>query len=404
MPVGFSLSPLAPHIQQGSGDNWLASLPYLPKAVKVFSTSEARLLKSRFGAQLKTVVRRYVENQSAYLVQGEAGGERWVNEIPDLSGVDILEGTNEATGFDDETSMRQNDAFHRGFIRACEARGVRGAILNIAVGNPREDMVRFLAPCVQAAGLGGHYTAYHGYGPAIIRDIRGEQTGTARYHGYSVEQVQAADEFLVSRGPLKLEPLLRAAGVTAPIRWLYTESMMDGCNTPIVNGAYRALLGRLLPDGTRIDIAHIVRQHELYAKRLTEIGVSLAFLFTFWGTPEWFEFEYTTVSEMMEWYKNHLAAFVLPNPPPPPPPPPSPSPMLYVRRDATPYVNIRSDTRIAPETDMGDLYPGTPIEKLSESSDWVYGRVKFQTSTPPPWKAEFKGFVLKQYLTTTPGG
>lgn len=94
-----SMFPLVPHIQQGSGLGWLQSCPVLPKAVKVFNPTQAQEVKSVSPA-IMTVVRRYVDNQGSYMAEGRAGGHRFVDEIADLSGVDVLEGLNEPTGND----------------------------------------------------------------------------------------------------------------------------------------------------------------------------------------------------------------------------------------------------------------------------------------------------------------
>jgi hypothetical protein len=401
----FSRSPLCPHVEQGNAgandpDGWLRTQPVLPTGIKFMNLDACREAKA-VNSNIFTVYRRFVANQWAYIERGAEGGRAWVRDWRHVEGVDCGESPNEAIGFDDEAGWRLYNTFLLGFVEECVRRNVTPVIANIAVGNPREDLVALTRDAVQACGEVGGYVGYHGYGPAIIRDLEGERHGTAQYHGYTQDQVTAADLYLVSRGPLLLTPLWRQAGVTAAIRYLYTECLHDGCNTPIENGGMGALIGRRLPDGFIIDWPHIIRNHELYARRMVEIGIEKAFMFTFWGTAEWWAYEYTTRPQMMEWYSRHLAEFV-PEPPPPPPPPIRNA--RWVRRDATPYINIRHappgpdfDTGV----DVGNLYPGCLVQLLETRGDWARVYVDALASSI---RVEVEGWVRVEYLTATPGG
>ena len=73
--------------------------------------------------------------------------------------------------------------------------------------------------------------------------------------------------------------------------------------------------------------------------------------------------------------------------PEPEPPAPEPEPEILfqarVSSWATPYVNLRSEPRVAPETDIGDVYPGTVVDVIEVLTDWY--------RTP-------KGYLMSKYL------
>jgi hypothetical protein len=365
----ISTSVLCPHIEQGSGIGWLTGLAVRPKAVKLFSPNAAQEVK-HVDPDIKTVVRRYVADQGSYLREGEAGGERFVREIGNLAGVDILEGLNECTSFDDANAMRAANAFHVGFVRACQTRGVTPCVLNIAVGNPREDLVHLLSTCVERAIAVGGYVGYHSYGP---RDLL------------------SAEEFYANRGPLKLAALLRAAGVQAPIRWLYTEAGWDTLGGSQASGPWRDLQrrGYLTMDQARA-------QMQAYEARVRALGVEMAFQYTFWGTSEWRDYEYTTSADWMNWFAEHWRANVF-QPPPPPPPPPAPT-VLYIT--APTYANLRSAPSMDASTDIGDLYRGTPVEVVERAGEWYHVRV--QAVAPVSRRVVVFGWVHQSVVSASP--
>ena len=355
----LSTSPLVPHIQQGSGADWLRSLPVRPKAVKVFGTGDARVIKS-IDPAIITIVRRWVPDQDQYLYQGAQGGVRFVNEIASLEGVDILEGLNECTTFDDPAAVRRANEFHLGFVSECVRRGVAPCILNIATGNPREDLVANLVTSVQAACDANGYVGYHGYG------------------GFPLSH---AEEWFANRAPLKLEPLLRQAGLSKPIRWIYTEAGFDAISDRSVpSGAWRQLVA-----GGHATLEAICAEYQRFAERLRQLGVSIACIYTFWGTPEWQNFEHANVPEMLAWFSRHWQEFA--GSPPPPPPPPAPRIVYANPGRGYNFINVRRQPSLSPDTDMGDIPRGQALIVEGEQGDfykisaWVYKQV---TSTTPP--------------------
>jgi GH25 family lysozyme M1 (1,4-beta-N-acetylmuramidase) len=77
----------------------------------------------------------------------------------------------------------------------------------------------------------------------------------------------------------------------------------------------------------------------------------------------------------------------VPEPPAPEPPAPEPEPEILFRARvyswATPYVNLRSEPRVAKETDIGDIYPGTIVDVIEVLPDWY--------RTPD-------GYIMSKYL------
>lgn len=292
----LSTSPLCPHIEQGSGADWLRALPVRPKAVKVFSSGACRDVKS-VDPRIVTVKRRWVPNQDAYLYQGAEGGRRFVREQGDLEGVDILEGLNECVPVGDPDAIRRANDFHLGFVEECVRRGVKPCILNIAVGNPEvvrdgqpwDGEVRLLVSCVQAALDAGGYVGYHGYGP---RDLLTDS------------------DWLAFRDVLRLGPLLNQSGVVGVIHWLHTEAGYDHIGGDDNSGAWKYLMRRGLATKRQIQ-----EGYERYAYRCWELGIEMAFIYTFWGTAMWADYEHTDDTEMMRWYAQHLEQYAAMPPP-----------------------------------------------------------------------------------------
>lgn len=283
----ISISPLCPHIEQGSGADWLRSLPVRPKAVKVFSSGAARDVKA-IDPAITIVLRRWVPDQDSYLHQGADGGRRFVREIPDLQGVDILEGLNECVPSGDPLTVARANVFHLGFAEECAKRGVKPCVLNVAVGNPEvvhdgrpwDGEVRLLVDSVQAAVDAGGFVGYHGYGPA---------------------RLLYAEDFYAFRDVLRIEPLLRQAGVRGRVRWLHTEAGFDRVSgTSVPSAGWR----RLVRDG-HLTVQGVCDEYADYARRCRELGVEMAFLFTFWGSPAWRDYEHSDVPEIMNWFQRH---------------------------------------------------------------------------------------------------
>jgi len=331
-----------PHIQQGSGADWIRSLPVHPRAVKVFAASAAREIKA-IDPAITTIVRRWVPDQEQYLRQGAQGGVRFVQEQDSLDGVDILEGLNECTSFDDQAAVIRANDFHLGFVSECVRRKVAPCVLNIAVGNPREDLVADLVGCVQAAGDAGGYVGYHGYG------------------GFPLGH---AEEWFAHRGPLKLEPLLRQAGLSSPIRWLYTEAGFDVISDrSLPSGSWR----QLIADG-HASLDEICAGYALYAERLRQLGVEVACIFTFWGSHEWHKYEHTAVPEMLAWFARHWQENAGP---PPTPPPPQGQRIVYAQPGpAYSFINVRRRPDLAPSADMGDIPRGQALIVEGERGDF----------------------------------
>lgn len=368
--MALSKSPLCMHVEQGSGDGFIRSLPVKPKAVKTFSASTCRDVKA-VDPTITTVMRRYVDHWGPYLDEGEAGGQRFVNEINDLSGVDILEDLNEATGFSDPQTLAKHNLFSVGFLRACASRGVKGCIGNIAVGNPDDSIIYLYKDAVQLAGVLGMYVGYHSYGTRVLLD---------------------SEKLYANRGPLLLEQRLRAAGVTAPIRWLYTECGWDIIpSSPLASGPWRELVRRNL-----LIVPNMHEQLNGYCRRLDELGIALAFLFTFWGTDDWVDYEYSNSPATLEWYKEHLMNYI----PAIPAPTPLPS-VLYVT--ANPRVNIRS-LPATTAVDIGNVYWRCPVKPLERQvingATWyrVYINTREMVSGV---QVEQEGWVLGEWLSVT---
>lgn len=364
----ISQSPLAPHVECGAADGWLRSLAVRPKAVKVFGPGPARDVKA-VDSRIVTVLRRYVADQDSYLREGAAGGRRFVAEQRDLDGVDIFEGLNECTGWGDPAVLAQASAFHLGFVEACAARGVVPCVLNIAVGNPDPALVHLLAPCVQAAGAAGGYVGYHGYGPARILD---------------------AAEYYALRGPRMLEPALRAAGVTAPIRWLYTEAGFDVIGShPGPSGAWRSLITRGF-----LTIEQVQAQYDEYAKAVQAAGIAHAFLFTFWGSGAWQAYDHAADPRMLAWYARHLETFAAPAPTP------APAPAAYPYRarvltSATPHVHLRISPA-ATAAEIGELHPGTLVVVTGPAGEWA--PVTAAAEQAGGGCVVARGYVMARYL------
>lgn len=373
----LSTSPLCPHIEQGSGADWLRALPVRPKAVKVFSGGACREIKS-IDPAIITIRRRWVADQDAYLNQGAEGGRRFVRECDDLEGVDILEGLNECVPSGDERAIRRANEFSLGFIEACVQRGVAPCILNIATGNPEvvrdglpwEGEVKLLVPCIQAAVDVGGWVGYHGYGP--VRLLYGEE-----WHSF--------------RDILRIEPLLRQLGVRGRIRWLHSEAGFDGVNErALPSGGWR----QLVQDGV-ISVQGVCAEYAGYARRCQELGVEIACLFTFWGTEQWRKYEHTDVAEMMAWLGQHWAEVTGLVPAPQPLPQPQPQPVPRPERKvvyAAPgrgytFINVRRSPDLSDTSDMGDIPRGQALWVEAEEGDFykiVAYVAKSVTSPAPP--------------------
>ncbi len=375
----ISTSPLCPHIEQGSGADWLRSLPVRPKAVKVFSSGACREVKA-IDPAITTIKRRFVPDQDAYLNQGVEGGRRFVREQDDLEGVDILEGLNECVPSGDALAIARANAFHLGFVEECVRRGVAPCILNIATGNPEvvregqpwDGEVRLLAPSIQAAVDAGGFIGYHGYGPVRLLH---------------------AEDFHSFRDILRIEPLLRQVGVHGRIRWLHTEAGFDGVNEPALpSGGWRQMVN----DG-HLTVQGVCDEYARYARRCQELGVDIACLFTFWGTEQWRKYEHTDVAEMMTWLVQHWAEGVSGQPQPQPqpepqpaahPPPPPERQVVY----ATPgpgytFINVRRAPDLSDASDMGDIPRGQALFVEAEEGDFyriVAYVAKSVTSPAPP--------------------
>lgn len=329
----LTTSPLGVHFEtQGPGwIDWLVNLPTWPHTAKGFSGDMCRQIKARTNGKIRTIKRRF-DQWGNYLPQGIEGGRRWVRDQGDLSGVDLLESLNEYTGFDDAAAMRQANLFELGFIDEVVRRGVVPVILNLAVGNPREDMLVHLKPCIQMCVDVGGYVGIHLYGPAIL-------TGNP-----------STEKYLSLRGPLLLEPILRDLGVVGKIKWMGTEGGFDGVNSPVISGAWRWLIGKpifqnIQPESYRdkrgnikyrvtdaemswaarteapreiITLDFITRQYEGFARRLREVEIEACTLFTFDGTDQWIDYEHRRSVGMLTWLSNHWAANVQPVPIPAP--------------------------------------------------------------------------------------
>jgi len=361
----ISTSPLCPHIEQGSGANWLRALPVKPKAVKVFSTGACREVKA-IDPAITTIMRRYVPDQDAYLNQGVEGGRRFVREMADLAGVDILEGLNECVPSGDPLAIARANAFHLGFVEECVRRGVAPCILNIATGNPEvvrngqswDGEVRLLAPCVQAAVDAGGFLGYHGYGPA---------------------RLLYAEDFHSFRDVLRITPLLRQVGVSGRIRWLHTEAGFDSVNEPAMpSGAWRSLVR-----AGHLTLPQVFDEYDRYARRCKELGVDIACLYTFHGTAQWQNYEHTDVAEMMDWLKQHWSS----TPPPPPQPPPPPRVVYAAPGSGYTFINVRRAPDLSSASDMGDIPRGEAIFVEGEVGNFykITAYVaKSVTSTTPP--------------------
>jgi hypothetical protein len=361
----LSKSPLAPHMELSDGVDWLRTLPAMPKAVKIFDPQHAQRVKA-LDPGIAVVYRRFVVDQEPYLREGFAGGVRFVSEMGDLTYCDIIEGLNECTGFDDAETVRRANDMHRGFVAELSRRwpGKRAAILNIAVGNPREDLVALLRPCVQDVSVAGGYVGYHGYGP---------------------EEVLHGEYWLANRAPLLLQGLLLPPGSTRRIRWIYTEGIYDGCNSPLRSGAWKTVAGWR-------GMQHVLQEHELYARRAVELGIEYVFLFTFWGTPQWQPYEYTDSPEMMAWYREHLDRWSRPGGPPPP---------AAVRYRVTATSGLKLRARPAPNAvTLGNLPYGAVVEVLS--IDGGYARLALTaggaTAMPGTSDRDAAAYVLAEWL------
>jgi murein DD-endopeptidase MepM/ murein hydrolase activator NlpD len=350
----LSNSPLVPHIEEGSGADWLRSLAVRPKAVKVFSSGACRDVKG-IDPAITTIKRRYVTPDDPYLDEGALGGKRFVEEQDDLSGVDILEGLNECVPGSDTQAIKRANDFHVGFVEACRACGVTPCILNIAVGNPDLGELRHLVPSVQAVVDAGGYVGYHGYGP--IRLLH-------------------AEEWFAHRSILKIEPLLRELGVTGAIRWLYTEAGFDAISDQsIPSGGWRAMVSK-----GHLTIESAQQQYAAYAQRCRELNIDIACVFTFWGSEEWRKYEHADLPEMLAWFAQHWAenVGVAPQPQPQPQPQPEPQPepqpqpqpeppgpaqkVVYAKPGPTyTFINVRRSPDTSEESDMGDIPRGQAI-------------------------------------------
>lgn len=275
-----SRSPLCPHVENWTpqAGAWLRSLTVRPKAVKVFDPGVARAVKA-IDPSVITVLRRYVSRQSEYLFAGRTGAITFVAEAGDLSGVDYMEGLNEM--FTDATVALVNE-FDQGLVAACRMAGVKPVGTSIAVGNPASvGDIALYAPAAQAILSAGGYLNYHGYG------------------GFPI---LAGEAWYVNRAPLTLEPELRRAGVVGQIRWMYTEAGYDYIRDPTIPS--RPGWGWLVKD--RICTAAQVREgYAALARRLGELGVEYAFVYTFWGGPMWAHFEHADDADMLAWFARH---------------------------------------------------------------------------------------------------
>ncbi len=377
----LSTSPLCPHIEQGSGADWLRALPVRPKAVKVFSSGACRDIKALDPAIL-TIKRRYVPDQDAYLNEAAAGGRRFVREQDDLEGVDILEGLNECVPSGDAQAIRRANAFHLGFVEECLRRGVRPCILNIATGNPEvirdgqpwDGEVRLLVESIQAAVDADGFVGYHGYGPMRLLH---------------------AEDFHSFRDVLRIEPLLRGLGVTGRIRWLHSEAGFDGVNEPgLPSGGWR----QLVSDG-HLTVQGVCDEYARYARRCQELGVEIACLFTFWGTAQWRKYEHTDVAKMMAWLGQHWTEVTSPAPVPQPLPQPQPEPIpssapkvVYAAPGpGYTFINVRRSPDLSDASDMGDIPRGQAILVEAEEGDFykiVAYVARSVTSPAPPASSE----------------
>lgn len=373
----ISTSPLCPHIEQGSGADWLRALPVYPKAVKVFSSGACRDIKA-IDPGIITIKRRFVPNQDAYLSEGAEGGRRFVREQDDLEGVDILEGLNECVPLGDAEAIRRANAFHLGFVEECTRRGVRPCILNIATGNPEvvregqpwDGEVRLLVESIQAAVDAGGYVGYHGYGP--VRLLHAED-----WHSF--------------RNVLRIEPLLVGSGLRGRVRWLHTEAGFDGVNEPAMpSGGWRWLVRE-----GHITLEGVMAEYAAYARRCAELGIEIACVYTFWGTEQWRFYEHTDVPEMMAWFGQHWAEGVSVQPQPQPQPQPEPQPPPPSERQvvyAAPgpgytFINVRRSPDLSEASDMGDIPRGQAILVEVEEGDFykivAYVAKRVTSPTPP---------------------
>ncbi len=366
----ISTSPLCPHIEQGSGLDWLASLSVRPKAVKTFSSGACRDVKS-IDPAIITIKRRWVQDQEAYLREGARGGRRFVDEQGDLGGVDILEGLNEYVPGGDIEAQYRAKAWTWGFIDACAERGVKPCIFNLAVGNPEpEEIDRFASLITYCLDRDG-YVGYHGYGPSFILYDQ---------------------EWLAFRDVLTFTPRLESLGVRC-VRWIHTEAGYDRCNTPIPSGAWRDLVNRGV-----MSVGEVQQGYSRYAQRCRDFGVEIACIYTFWGTEQWRLYEHADSPEMLSWFAGHWEEWS--SPPPQPPPQATRARVvgtggagLRVRAGAgtnQPILGVLPEDGVwlSPVERVNDSWARLPLTEVEAAGVWLR-----PSSSGPAW-----GYVMSNYL------